>query len=136
MITLRRVVTGVLVLAALSAFVFAFTIGPGNTDIAVTGDVVERLVPAQGSQALRQTEVGIDLAPEWTAVLIVNGTEIPEDQLRRVDAQNQVFFTPGPGKEIEQLGAGAVAVVALVWRPVAGESRADADTVRWTFQVV
>ncbi|MGI9120190.1 MAG: hypothetical protein ACR2G7_08750 [Acidimicrobiales bacterium] len=135
MITLRRVVTGALVLAALSAFVFAFTLGPGNTDIALTGDAVERLVPSQGSQVLRQTEIGIDLAPEWTAVLLVDGKEIPEDQLRRVDAQNQVFFTPGPGKEIEQLEAGTVSVTAMVWRPVAGETRADADVVRWTFQV-
>ncbi len=134
MITLRRVVTGVLVLAALSAFVFAFTIGPGNTDIAVTGDVVERLVPAQGSQALRQTEVGIDLAPEWTAVLIVNGTEIPEDQLRRVEAQNEVYFQPGEGKDIEAFEPGTIIVEAEIWR-TASETRDDARTVTWRFGV-
>jgi hypothetical protein len=133
--TARRVITAALLLAALVGFVYAFTLGRGTTDIVPTGDAVERLVPPQGSQVLRQSEIGIDLAPEWTGVLQVNGLEIPEDQLRRVPAQNQVFFTPGPGQEIEELPAGQVNVVALIWRPVAGETREDADTVRWSFSV-
>ena len=133
--TVRRVLTGALLLAALGGFVYAFSLGQGSTDILPTGDAVERLVPPQGSQVLRQSELGIDLAPEWTGVLQVNGVEIPEDQLRRVPAQNQVFFTPGPGQEIEELAPGRVDVTALIWRPVAGETREDADTVRWTFQV-
>lgn len=133
--TVRRLVTGAVLLLALAAFVYAFTLGRGSTDIVPTGDAVERLVPPQGSQVLRQSEIGIDLAPEWTGVLQINGIEIPEDQLRRVPAQNQVFFTPGPGQEIEELPPGPVNVVALIWRPVAGESRDDADTIRWSFQV-
>ncbi|MBA2437658.1 MAG: hypothetical protein H0V52_04805 [Acidimicrobiia bacterium] len=133
--TVRRVVTGAVLLLALGGFVYAFSLGQGSTDIIPTGDAVEQLVPPQGSQVLRQSEIGIDLAPEWTGVLQINGVEIPEDQLRRVPAQNQVFFTPGPGREIEELPPGPVNVVALIWRPVAGETREDADTVRWSFQV-
>ncbi|HWH34932.1 MAG TPA: hypothetical protein VNT56_06370 [Acidimicrobiales bacterium] len=131
----RRAVTGALLALALAGFVYAFTLNSSNVDILPTGDAVEALVPPDGSQVLRQSEVGIDLAPEWTGVLQVNGIEIPEDQLRRVDAQNQVFFTPGPGQEIEELPPGRVSLVALIWRPVAGETRADADTVRWSIQV-
>jgi hypothetical protein len=133
--TVRRVITGALLLAALVGFVYAFTLGRGSTDIVPTGDAVEQLVPPQDSQILRQSEIGIDLAPEWTGVLQINGIEIPEDQLRRVEAQNQVFFTPGPDKEIEELAPGTVNVTALIWRPVAGETREDADTIRWSFQV-
>lgn len=133
--TARRLATGALAVLALGLFVYAFTLGRGTTDVVVTGDAVERLLPARGAQVLRQTEIGIDLAPEWTAALIVNGVEIPEDQLRRVDAQNQVFFTAAPGREIEELPAGTVQVTALIWRPVAGETRADADQVSWSFQV-
>lgn len=136
MITLRRVVIASLLIGALATFVYAFTLGRGSTDIVVSGDAVEQLVPDRGAQVLRQTEIGIDLAPEHTALLVVNGREIPEDQLRRVEAQNQVFFTAGPGQELEELPAGMVEVVALIWRPVAGETRADADEVRWSFQVV
>lgn len=132
---LRKVLTGALLLAAVAGFVYAFTMNNANTNIVPTSDAVEALVPADGSQVLRQSEIGIDLAPEWTGVLQVNGIEIPEDQLRRVPAQNQVFFTPGPGQEIEELPAGRVQIVALIWRPVAGETRDEADTIRWSIQV-
>ncbi|MBW3611512.1 MAG: hypothetical protein KY438_08275 [Actinobacteria bacterium] len=135
MIGARKVVVGLALVAALAAFVYAFTLGKGVTDEVATTGAVEVLTPRQGAQVLRQSEIGIDLAPEWTGVLQINGIEIPEDQLRRVPPQNQVFFTPGPGKEIEELPAGQVEAVALIWRPVAGETREDADTVRWTFQV-
>ncbi len=134
--SVRRLVPGALAVVALGLFVYAFTLGRGTTDIVATDDAVEQLVPGRGAQVVRQAEIGIDLAPEWTAVLMVNGVEIPEDQLRRVDAQNQVFFTAGAGMEIEELPAGTVQVTALIWRPVAGETRDDADEVRWSFQVV
>ncbi len=131
----RKLALAVLLVGALAAFVYAFSLGKGTTDeVAATGSV-EQLVPPQGAQVLRQSEIGIDLAPEWTGVLQINGVEIPEDQLRRVPAQNQVFFSPGPGKDIEELPPGQVSVVALIWLPVAAETRDDADTVRWTFQV-
>ncbi|CAN5720487.1 hypothetical protein BH20ACT1_BH20ACT1_01400 [soil metagenome] len=135
MINARKIAVGVLLVGALGAFVYAFSLGRGTTDEIATTGSVEQLVPPQAAQVLRQSEIGIDLAPEWTGVLQINGIEIPEDQLRRVPAQNQVFFTPGPGREIEELPAGQVDVVALIWRPVAGESRDDAETVRWTFSV-
>ena len=135
MIVLRKIGVGLALVAALAAFVYAFSLGKGTTDEVATTGSVEVLVPRQGAQVLRQSEIGIDLAPEWTGVLQINGIEIPEDQLRRVPAQNQVFFTPGSGKEIEELPAGVVQAVAVIWRPVAGETRDDADTVRWTFQV-
>ncbi|HEV2768494.1 MAG TPA: hypothetical protein VGV63_12405 [Acidimicrobiales bacterium] len=131
----RRIALTALLSLALFGFVYAFTLG-GDEDAGPGDAAVEHLVPAPGSQTVRQAEIGVDLVPEWTALLVVNGIEIPEDQLRRVDAQNQVFFTPGPGKEIEQLDAGMVQVTALIWRPVAGESRQDAQAVRWTFRVV
>ncbi len=131
----RRALTAGLLVLALSAFVFAFTLGEKSTDVALTNDAVEQLIPERGDQVLRQTEIGIDLQPGWTAVLQVNGVEIPEDQLRRVDAQNQVFFTAGAEKEFEELAPGTVEVTALIWRPVDGENRADADAVRWSFQV-
>ncbi len=134
--SVRRLVPGALAVLALGVFVYAFTLGRGTSDVVATADAVEQLVPARGAQVLRQAEIGIDLAPEWTALLVVNGVEIPEDQLRRVEAQNQVFFTAGPGREIEELPAGLVQVTALIWRPVAGETREDADRVQWSFQVV
>jgi hypothetical protein len=52
------------------------------------------------SEVLRQAQIGIDLAPGWTGVLIINGTEIPEDQLTIIPELNQVFYQPADGKEV------------------------------------
>jgi len=72
---------------------------------------------------------GVDLRPGWTGVLIVNGVEIPEDQLDldNLESLGQVLFTPGDGKAIEQYEAGENCVTAVVWR--VRESRAEARQV-------
>lgn len=131
----KRLLPVVLVIAALATIVYAGTLGGGSEEIRITDDAVEQLVPADGSPlVLRQAEVGIDLAPGWTGVLSVNGREIPEDQLRRVDAQNQVFFQPGAGKEFEAFPAGTIIVEAEIWRTVS-ETRDQARSVIWSFGV-
>ena len=132
----RRAVLALIVVAALATFVFAFTIGGGNDDEALrSGSPVERFVPENGSPAaVRQAEIGVDLAPGYTAVLLVDGVEIPEDQLRRNDPESQLFFTPGEGQIIESLAAGPHTATALVWRPVASETREDAEAFSWSFR--
>jgi hypothetical protein len=137
-VTMRRVVIGLLLLAAAGSWALAGRYGvDGTEDIKLTDAAVEQLVPGDGSpNVLRQSEIGIDLATGWTGVLSVNGVEIPEDQYRRNEPLNQVFFTPGEGQEIERLPAGPVIVVATIWRPVAGESREDGRQVVWRFNVL
>lgn len=131
----RRIVLFVLVGGALAAIGYAGTLGSGPDEIRRTDEAVERLVPADGSPVvIRQARVGIDLAPGWTGVLIVNGAEIPEDQLDRVEAQNEVYFQPGAGKDVEAFQPGPIVVEAEIWR-TASETRADARTITWAFGV-
>lgn len=129
---------GLLLLAAAGTWALAGRYGvDGTEDIKLTDAAVEQLIPGDGSpNVLRQSEIGIDLATGWTGVLAVNGVEIPEDQYRRNDPLNQVFFTPGEGKEIERLPAGPVIVTATIWRPVQGETRDDGRQVVWRFNVL
>ncbi len=93
-------------------------------------DVVEHLLPPDGSEILRQAELGADLAPGFEGVLVVNEVEIPADQLRLVPEQNQVFFTPGEGKVIEELAAGRNCIVVVAWRSSVGRGPDDERT-RW-----
>jgi hypothetical protein len=131
----RRVVTIALVLAAFGAIFYAGTLGSGPAEVRATDDAVERVIPADGSPvAVRQAEIGIDLAPGWTGVLLIDGTEVPEDQLRRVEAENQVFFQPGEGKVFEALSEGGHVVTAEFWR-TASETRADSRSLTWQFRV-
>ena len=134
---LRRAVIGGLLLVAIGLFVLAGSKGAEEVPAASISSAVEFLIPNDGSPSvLRQAEIGIDLEPGWVAILQINGREIPEDQYRRVDPENQVFFAPGEGKEIEQLPPGKVTVTALAWRPVDDETRANARPITWTFRVV
>ena len=133
---LRRVVVVALLVAA-GAMVWVSASFKGEPDEAtLTDSAVEQFVPGQNTSALRQSEIGIDLAPGWTADLRINGVDIPEDEERRVDPLNQVFFTPGEGRIIETLAPGDVEVTAIIWRPGDGETRESGSRqVRWSFRV-
>ncbi len=135
MITRRRVVITALLLFAVGLLVWVaqFT-GDPDTPATGTDTAVEALVPRNGDAALRQAEIGIDLEAGWTAVLAVDGREIPEDQLRRNEPLNQVFFAPGEGREIEELEPGPHVASAVIWRP-AEQAREDGRTVTWRFRV-
>lgn len=125
----------VLAAAALAVGVRATQTG-GDHPAAVSGrtDVVEQLYPRDGAEVLRQVEIGIDLAPGYAGRLVVNEEPVPEDDLRLVPEQNQVFFLPGPGKVLETLPAGTTCVTAVVWRSADGPGLADL-TFRWCFDV-
>jgi len=137
MITPRRVV-----ITALLTFAVALLIWAANHDADQSlepqagriDSAVEQVVPGDGDAALRQGQIGVDLEAGWTAVLAVDGKEIPEDQLRRNEPLNQVFFTPGEGQEIEELDPGPHRASALIWR-TASEARNDGHTVNWSFRV-
>ena len=98
---------------------------------------VEVLTPMRGAVGvIRQSPIGIDLAPGWTGDLRINGVDIPEDQLTRNDPLNIFYFLPGQGKEIEEVPPGRVVATAIIWRPLQGESRETGSrSVTWTFTV-
>lgn len=131
----RKIVTGLVVVGALAGFVFAFTLGGDQSpDPRRTNSAVERFIPPEGSPAVvRQAEIGIDLVTGWTGVLLVDGVEIPEDQLRRNEPENQVFFQPGEGDVVEALAPGTHTITALIWR-LENETRDDARSVSWRFR--
>jgi hypothetical protein len=100
-----------------------------------TNDVVEELIPARSSQAVAQTTVGIDLTQGWEGTLVIDGQEIPPDQLASDTGLNRVEFTPGEGKALSALPPGQVCVQAIVWETRTGRTD-DARTVGWCFEVV
>ena len=105
---------------------------PPAADAEDLDEIVERVFPARDSEVLRQQQVGIDLGARYTGVLIVNGIEIPETQLIRQPALNQVFFQPTDGYAVEELLPGRNCVIALVWRVT--ESRDESRSVDWCFE--
>jgi hypothetical protein len=96
-------------------------------------EIVEQLFPPRDSEALRQQQVGVDLGAPYTGILVINGVEIPEDELQRRPELNQVFFQPGDGLAVEELSPGRNCVTAVVWREP--ESREESRTIDWCFEV-
>jgi hypothetical protein len=131
-----RVLLAVLVVAAVVAFVAMIrSTDTGGPDAATAAsDVVEQLVPNAGDEVLRQAELGVDLAPGYDGTLFVNGVEIPLEDQRRVPEQNQMFFTPGEGKAIERLPAGANCAMALVWKASDGRGTSRDRSFPWCFK--
>jgi hypothetical protein len=131
-----RAVVAVALLVAAAALFFGVraTNTDGDDSVAVRSrpDVVEHVYPPNGDQVLRQSEIGIDLAPGYEGTLIVNGQVIPEDELRRVPEQNQMFFQPGEGTTFPELPPGRSCAAAVVWRSSDGPGVAD-ESFRWCF---
>lgn len=132
----RSIVAAALVAAGAALFLgvrAADTDGEDAVEVRSRPDVVEHVFPPNGDQVLRQTEIGIDLAPGHEATLIINGQPIPDEELRKVPEQNQVFFQPGEGTTFPELPGGRSCVAAVVWRSATGPGVAD-QTFRWCFE--
>jgi hypothetical protein len=105
---------------------------PNPVKVQSRPDVIERVIPEDGSTEPRQAEFGVDLAPGYDGTLVVNGVEIPRDELRLVAAQNEVFFTPGKDKIVDELN-GPVTVRAIVWKSAVGRGHGQDQTFQWSF---
>ena len=134
---LRRVLVVAVLLVAVGLVALSSRYKGEPSDPTTLDSAVQRLIPADESPAaLRQAEIGIDLAPGWTAVLTINGVRIPEDEYRRNDPENQIFFTPRRGRVIEELAPGRVVAVATIWRPVDQQTETQGSRqVTWNFRV-
>lgn len=141
-----------IVVLALAAGIFAYgcNVGQSADDADSNSAIVERY-PAPGGRALRQTEVGALLDMGYDGRLVVNGVEIPEeqmegavdpstltpDQLRqygvRPNNRHRVVFRPGPGKVIEEFERGEVTITLRYFLDRREET--GSRTTTWTVTV-
>jgi hypothetical protein len=132
---------GAAAVVALAAAVFAvafIAFDSGDEDPVLQGGdaaVVETLIPRRNAQVPQQTTIGIDVVTGWDAALVVDGVEIPEDQLSRTPEIGLVEFTPGEGRAVEELDPGQNCVTAVIWSLENGRGVAD-RTIPWCFEVV
>lgn len=135
-----RLLIAALIVGAAAALYAAVrtTAAPDPDPVAVSGrpDVVERLIPGEGDDVIRQAELGIDLAPGYEGALSLNGIPIPTEELRVVAEQNQVFFTPGEGKALERLDAGRNCATAVVWKSSRGRGTPNDLAFTWCFSAL
>jgi len=105
--------------------------------------------PGPGDKVLRQSEVGAELEPGYDGRVLVNGVEIPEDQMIgaidpgsseaqkygvRPNNRNEVFFKPEEGKVIDTLRTGVNTITISFWPEKEGEDAAR--TISWQISVM
>lgn len=120
----------VLVAAAVGGLVYVATAPSGDKRPSMPA-AVEGVSPQGGDLDLRQVTIGADLAPGYTGYLLLDGAEIPEDDLQHVDALNTVTLKPGPDSDYRTLAPGRHCATVAYRR--FGEPREASNEFRWCF---
>jgi hypothetical protein len=134
--TRQRIVIAVLLATAVVGIVWAFQIAQEPDEVIVQRDSrVTNLFPKEGDTALKQDTIFAEVTFPHTGVLVIDGIEITEPQLKvfQTGASTRLSYTPGPNTITGFLRAGRHNVEVLFWRPT--EGRDEADSFRWTFDV-
>jgi hypothetical protein len=118
-------------LAGLNLVIYGFVHGSSSTTTLDLPAALERLIPVPNSQIRVQDDVGADLRDDFTGVLVVDGNEIPEDQLLRYVGLGQVYFRPGEGKDLARFAPGRHSVTVVYWKQT--EDRATSQSFTWQF---
>ena len=95
---------------------------------------VEAVNPTPNSLTGLVDDVSADLADRYTGVLVIDGVEIPEDQLERVVGIQTVSFRPGPDKIISRFRAGVNTVTVKYWDGRLQDRPASPFSYTWSFR--
>ncbi len=128
----RRIIMGLIAIAAVGGLVYSFS-GPTQDSGPDRPAAVEAVSPEGGNLDLRQVTISADLAAGYTGYLTIDGVEVPEDDLQRVDALNSVTLRPQPGSDYEELQPGSHCAGVVYWR--IGRPRDESNTYRWCFRL-
>jgi hypothetical protein len=136
-----RVIAGsALVLAAILLFIaFSRADTSQGDQISQTGtssELVERLTPGRGDEALSQATVEIDLVAGWTGTFIIDGKAIGSGDdgfVERVEL-GQLVFTPGKGRIVETWAKGSANCVTARVHKLSDPS--TTRDVSWCFDVL
>ena len=129
--TTYRVLFLLLGVAFIAVVLGAVLLAPEGTPSELP-EAVNRIEPGDGELVFGQPSVVLDLAPNYRATLVIDGTPIPDDQVVWTEATGLHVFEPGPGKAIESWEPGFHLVEAS-WDGPTGQP--DPGNLTWTFRV-
>ncbi len=102
----------------------------GGTTLPVT---IESINPESGQLVRLQDTVGVNLRDDLTGVLVIDGAEVPEDQLKRVVPLAQVSFRPSPKSDLVKFEPGDHTIEVKYW-PQGKPRPANPESFSWRFR--
>lgn len=127
-----------IVVVALVAVVNLGIVLLATSDTSVDGrpplpSALSSITPERGELVRPQDTITVDLRNDLTGVLVLDGVEIPEDQVSRVDPLGVIEFRPGPGQDLRRFTPGTHSVAVRFWPK--DEARPDTPaSFSWTFR--
>jgi hypothetical protein len=94
---------------------------------------IQAVSPAPNQITSLVDTVTVDLADQYTGVLVIDGKEIPEDQLDRVVGIQTVSFRPGPDKAFSRFRDGENQVVVKYWEGRLADRPGKTYSFSWSF---
>jgi hypothetical protein len=127
------VIVALVAVANLGVFVLAKSDTSRESTTGLPIDIVS-LQPRPGELIRPQDTVSVQLRTNLTGVLVLDGQEIPEDQVDRVPELGEVSFRPGARKELRQFPPGTHTLEVKYW--LQGKLRPTHPVAfAWTFRV-
>lgn len=137
----------------LTLIVFGFASGITGNETRKFPEAIERMSPADGDRVLRQSQIIVDFADGYEAVLTIDGIELPVTRLDELSASgarpapgsqvelpatavfdpgnNVISFQPQPGAIIESFTQGEHVATVRYWRILEGPERSR--SYQWRF---
>jgi hypothetical protein len=129
----RWVIVGAVVIIVLNLAIFGLDSSDTSPKGRTLPSTIDSITPAAGELIRLQDTIGADLRDDLTGVLLLDGVEIPEDQLERVVPLAVVTFRPGTDQDLESFEAGEHTLTVLYWEQ--GKPRpAKPDSYSWSFR--
>lgn len=130
--TRRRVVYGVLLTIAFGCLIAAILLSADPEDIQRPTGVVA-VSPVENATEVRQATIFAEVDADYEAVLFINRTEIPKDQLDFLQTGNlRVSYTPGQDKEFERFPSGRNCARVVFW-PIGQDRATTSRDYGWCF---
>jgi len=128
----RRLIMTLIAGLAVGGFIWVFT-RPLPSAGNLKPPAVESVFPEKGNFNLRQVSIVADLAPGFTGFLLLDGIEVPRDDLVIVDALNTVSLQAQPGSDYAELEPGRHCAT-IVYRRIGAPER-DSSRYQWCFSL-
>jgi len=129
----RWVIVGVVVVAVLNLGVLLLSQSDTQPQGRTLPSTIDSVSPGPGELARLQDTITADLRDDLTGVLVIDGQEVPEDQLDRIVPLAQVSFRPGPDTDLARFEPGEHTVVVYFW-PQGKERPERPDAYSWRFR--